>query len=127
MSPLSLNNVRSLRLQHTPAWSQEELARHVHCCVATLGRIERGERCPTLPLAFRIAEALGRPVEDVFWGIRDDCLRSLARGLHPDPEIPEAAPETAPGPTTTPREPGLPDDDEEPSVCLVEDDTSTAG
>ena len=56
--------VRVLRAEK--AWSQAELAERVHVPRNSINAIENGRFDPSLPLAFRIADAFGLSVEEVF-------------------------------------------------------------
>jgi putative transcriptional regulator len=47
-------------------WSQAELAVHVGVSRACINSIETGRYDPSLPLAFKIARAFGKNVEEVF-------------------------------------------------------------
>ena len=47
-------------------WSQAELAAHVGVARGTINAIETGKYDPSLPLAFKIARAFGKSVEEVF-------------------------------------------------------------
>jgi len=59
------NVVRRLRFEHGEM-TQQELARRVGVTRQTIIAIEAGRYAPSLPLAFRIARAFNRRVEDVF-------------------------------------------------------------
>lgn len=45
---------------------QEDLAKATGSCSRTIGRIERGERNPSLEMAIRLAHYLNVTVEDIF-------------------------------------------------------------
>lgn len=45
---------------------QADLAEAIGSCSQTIGRIERGERNPSLEIAIRLAHYLKVPVEDIF-------------------------------------------------------------
>lgn len=47
-------------------WSQAELAERVAVTRQTVNAIETGKYDPSLPLAFKIARAFGKTVEEVF-------------------------------------------------------------
>ncbi len=47
-------------------WSQAELAAHVGVARGTINAIETGKYDPSLPLAFKIARAFGKNIEEVF-------------------------------------------------------------
>ncbi len=59
------NQVRRLRFDHDEM-TQQELANRVGVTRQTIIAIEARKYAPSLPLAFRIARAFGRGVEDVF-------------------------------------------------------------
>ena len=46
--------------------SRQQLADAVGVHYQTIGYLERGEYSPSLTLALRLSEALGRPVEELF-------------------------------------------------------------
>jgi putative transcriptional regulator len=58
------NRIRVLRAEK--AWSQAELADRARVSRNSINAIENGRFDPTLPLAFRIADAFGLSVEKVF-------------------------------------------------------------
>lgn len=47
-------------------WSQGDLAEALGVSRQTVNAIERGKYDPSLPLAFKIAEVLGKPIEALF-------------------------------------------------------------
>jgi putative transcriptional regulator len=47
--------------------SQEQLGRMVGVSRQTISSIEIGQYCPSTLLALRLADALGEPVERLFW------------------------------------------------------------
>lgn len=47
-------------------WSQAELAAHVGVARGTINAIETGKYDPSLPLAFKIARAFGKTIEETF-------------------------------------------------------------
>lgn len=57
------NNIKKIRLEK--GLSQEHLALRAGIHPAYLGRLERGEKCPTLDTVFKICEALDVPVADL--------------------------------------------------------------
>ncbi len=59
------NRLRELRL--AKGWSQGELADLVYASRQTINAIEADKYDPSLPLAYKLAARLGRPVEDVFF------------------------------------------------------------
>jgi putative transcriptional regulator len=58
------NNVRELR--KAKGWSQDQLGDEVGASRQTVISIEQGKYLPRLDLAFAIAKAFGKPVEEVF-------------------------------------------------------------
>ena len=62
------NRIRVLRAEKD--WSQAELAERVRVSRNSINAVENGKFDPSLPLAFRIADAFGLKVEDVF--LRDE-------------------------------------------------------
>jgi putative transcriptional regulator len=66
MSKQRLNNqVKTLRFL-SQEMTQSELGEKVGLTRQTIAAIEVGKYSPSLESAFRIAEALGRPLEEVF-------------------------------------------------------------
>ena len=63
------NDLRVLRAQRR--WSQEDLARALKVSRQTVNAIETGKYDPSLPLAFRIAELFGQPIEAIFIPVED--------------------------------------------------------
>ena len=64
------NRIRVLRAERK--WSQAELAERVSVSRNSINSIENGKFDPSLPLAFRIADAFGLTVEEVFLREGDD-------------------------------------------------------
>ena len=58
------NHLRELRGEH--GWSQAELAERLDVSRQTINAIETGKYDPSLPLAFKIAQLFGRPIESIF-------------------------------------------------------------
>ena len=58
------NRIRVLRAERQ--WSQAELAQRVRVSRNSINSVENGKFDPSLPLAFRIADAFGLTIEDVF-------------------------------------------------------------
>lgn len=58
------NRIRELR--EARGLSQEELARRLEVSRQTVNAIENDRYDPMLPLAFRIAKAFGKKIEEVF-------------------------------------------------------------
>ena len=67
--PIS-NTIRRLRFDHGEM-TQAALAEAVGVTRQTIIALEGGRYAPSLELAFRIATAFGRPLEDVFQYRRD--------------------------------------------------------
>jgi putative transcriptional regulator len=58
------NRVRVLRAERD--WSQGDLAARLGVSRQTVNAIETGRYDPSLPLAFKIAETFGLPIEGIF-------------------------------------------------------------
>ena len=58
------NRLRVLRAER--AWSQQKVAERIEVSRQSVNAIERGKCDPSLPLAFRIAELFGLPIEEIF-------------------------------------------------------------
>lgn len=66
MAKLKINNtVRRLRFENDEM-TQQALAEKVGCTRQTIAAIEKARYSPSLELAFLIADALGRPLNEVF-------------------------------------------------------------
>jgi len=63
------NRIRVLRAEK--GWSQAELAGRVDVSRNSINAVENGKFDPSLPLAFRIADAFELRIEDVF--LRDQA------------------------------------------------------
>jgi putative transcriptional regulator len=60
-------NIRMKVARVEKGWSQQELADRVEATRQTIGLIEKGEYNPTLRLCLRIAKALDRTLDQLFW------------------------------------------------------------
>lgn len=58
------NTLKKIRMERNLL--QEDLAAATGSCSRTIGRIERGERNPSLEMAIRLAHYLDVGVEDIF-------------------------------------------------------------
>jgi putative transcriptional regulator len=58
------NRLRVLRAQR--GWSQQDLGQRLEVSRQSINAIETGKYDPSLPLAFRIAELFGLPIEEIF-------------------------------------------------------------
>lgn len=58
------NRLRVLRAER--AWSQQQLADALEVSRQSVNAIETGKYDPSLPLAFRIADVFGLPIEQIF-------------------------------------------------------------
>lgn len=58
------NRLRVLRAERN--WSQQDLAERLAVSRQSVNAIETGKYDPSLPLAFRIAELFGLPIEAIF-------------------------------------------------------------
>ena len=63
--PEITNVIRRLRFDHNEM-TQEELARRVGCTRQTIIALEAGKYTPSLSLAFKLARAFNKRIEDVF-------------------------------------------------------------
>jgi len=59
------NNIRRLRFENNEM-SQQDLAEKAGCTRQTVIAIEQGKYNPSLAMAFKIARAFGKKIEDVF-------------------------------------------------------------
>jgi len=64
------NDIRRLRFAHNEM-TQAELATRIGMTRQTVIAIEQNKYAPSLEAAFRIADALGAPLSDVFRWTRD--------------------------------------------------------
>ncbi len=60
-----VNGIRKLRFEHNEM-TQQRLADLVGCSRQTIVLLEQGRYSPSLALAFRIAQAFGRTVDEIF-------------------------------------------------------------
>ena len=58
------NRLRVLRAERS--WSQKDLAERLEVSRQSVNAVETGKYDPSLPLAFRIAELFGLPIEEIF-------------------------------------------------------------
>jgi putative transcriptional regulator len=58
------NRLKILRAER--GWSQQDLAERLSVSRQSVNAIETGRYDPSLPLAFRIADVFGFPIEDIF-------------------------------------------------------------
>ncbi len=58
------NRIRVLRAEKE--WSQADLAERVQVSRNSINAVENGKFDPSLPLAFRISDAFGLPIEQIF-------------------------------------------------------------
>jgi putative transcriptional regulator len=63
------NLIRSEREQRE--WTQATLAEHLKVSRQTIVALEAGKYDPSLPLAFRISDLFGKPIEAIFFPTRD--------------------------------------------------------
>ena len=54
------------QIRHETGINQEELAFAIGAHPKSIGRIERGERNPSLEIALRLSQYLNRSVEEIF-------------------------------------------------------------
>lgn len=62
------NRLRVLRAER--GWSQQDLAQRLEVSRQSINAIETGRYDPSLPLAFRLADVFGLPIESIF--LRDE-------------------------------------------------------
>ena len=58
------NSLRVIRAERS--WSQKDLADRLGVSRQTVNALETGKYDPSLPLAFKIAALVGRPIEHIF-------------------------------------------------------------
>ena len=58
------NRIKELR--KAEKWSQQDLAERLGVSRQTINAIERDRYDPSLELAFKFADAFGKPIEDLF-------------------------------------------------------------
>jgi len=58
------NRLKVLRAERN--WSQQDLAERLEVSRQSVNAIETGKYDPSLPLAFRIADLFGLPIEEIF-------------------------------------------------------------
>lgn len=58
------NRIRDLRAEH--GWTQADLATRLDVSRNSVNAIENGKYDPSLPLAFKISEIFGLPIEKIF-------------------------------------------------------------
>lgn len=58
------NRLKVLRAER--GWSQADLAERLEISRQSVNAIETGRYDPSLPLAFRIADVFGQPIEAIF-------------------------------------------------------------
>ncbi len=64
------NIIKQLRAER--GWSQAVLGEKLNVSRQSVIAIETGRYDPSLPLAFRIARLLGRPIEEIFLDDQDE-------------------------------------------------------
>jgi putative transcriptional regulator len=67
------NRLRVLRAER--AWSQQDLAERLEVSRQSVNAIETGRYDPSLPLAFRIADLFGMPIEAIFMNPAKDKVQ----------------------------------------------------
>lgn len=58
------NSIPALRAERS--WTQADLAVQIGVSRQTINAIETGKFDPSLPVAFRLADAFGRRIEEIF-------------------------------------------------------------
>jgi putative transcriptional regulator len=79
------NRLRLLRAEHD--LSQAALAELLGVSRQTVNAIETGKYDPSLPLAFKIAQVFGEPIESIFQPDQDS-IKSLAQDVAAEKEFP---------------------------------------
>ena len=77
------NRMRVLRAEHD--WSQADLAKKTGVSRQAILAVENGKYEPALGLAFRIARAFGRNIEDVFLWDDGPAVGGNSNGAEPQP------------------------------------------
>jgi putative transcriptional regulator len=75
------NRMRVLRAEKE--WTQAQLAAAIGVSRQAIVAVENGKYEPALPLAFRIARAFGKNVEDVFIWETEDRAPDPPKDMHP--------------------------------------------
>jgi putative transcriptional regulator len=75
------NRMRVLRAEKE--WTQAQLAAAIGVSRQAIVAVENGKYEPALPLAFRIARAFGKNVEDVFIWENEDHTPDPPKDIHP--------------------------------------------
>ena len=65
LSPAVNNRLKVLRAERS--WSQADLAEQLGVSRQTVNALETGRYDPSLPLAFRIGQVFGQPIEAIFF------------------------------------------------------------
>ena len=58
------NRLKVLRAERD--WSQQDLAERLEVSRQSVNAIEKGRYDPSLPLAFKISDVFGLPIEEIF-------------------------------------------------------------
>ena len=66
------NRLKVLRAERD--WSQADLAERLDVSRQSVNAIETGKYDPSLPLAFKIADVFGAPIEEIF--LRDVAVQA---------------------------------------------------
>lgn len=69
------NRLRVLRAEKE--WSQADLAERLGVSRQTANALESGKYAPSLPLAFKVSQVFGMPIESIF--IPDDASKEKAK------------------------------------------------
>ncbi len=74
------NNIKLKLARVEKGWSQQDLADKVKATRQTIGLIEKGDFNPSLGLCVRIAKALGKTLDQLFWEEeKDERSRAASR------------------------------------------------
>lgn len=72
------NRLKVLRAER--GWSQNDLAERLDVSRQSVNAIETGRYDPSLPLAFRIADLFGQPIEAIFHNPSEDRAQGISDG-----------------------------------------------
>lgn len=67
MTATLTTNIRMKVARVEKGWTQQDLADRIGATRQTIGLIEKGEYNPTLKLCLKIARALDRTLDQLFW------------------------------------------------------------
>ncbi|MCY8009737.1 helix-turn-helix domain-containing protein [Bacillus haynesii] len=65
-----MKNTNLISARKEKGYTQDELALILHCQKTTISNWENGVSHPTLPIAFKLSEVLGRDINDLFLNLK---------------------------------------------------------